>query len=219
VVIELHHRLWERDGRLDHALPAGAEDEVRARAVHEGDGFIYPAPEDMLAHLIVHGLYSHRLDCGPLLLSDLALLIAARPIDWDRFWTRARSQGWRDGARLVLDLVAWYRPETVLVLEGEPTPATLFAALPDLLLQELDTRRSAGFAAAALRRGPRRISQRLRGVKAAEGEAPVQREMDSEGGLLGWMAGRTARTLRDLSRADVRRQSKRLADLSAWLDR
>ena len=217
--VELHLRLWELNQRLDHGLPERSEEAVFARAERGADGIAYPAAEDMLAHLVIHALYSHRLDCGPLILSDLAFLAAARPLDWDTVWTRAEAEGWRDGLRLLLDLVRQYRPEAPVDLRGETTPAELRATAVQLLLQDLDTRKSAGLAAATLKDGPAKLLRRLRGVNAAEGEATVQRKMATDGGRIGWATDRAKRTLRDLVNADVRRQSRQLAAISRWLDR
>ena len=220
-VVELHHRLWEPDGRLDHASPAHNEAALRARVVCDDDGLHYLAPHDTLAHLIVHAVYSHRLDCGPLLLPDIDFLVQAAPIDWAAFWTQASAEGWRSGARLVLDLVAQYRTGAAIDFgpdSGPPSPPELFEAAPDLLLQDLATRGSAGLAAAALKAGPAKLLQRLRGRRGAHGEGEVTRSMEHEGGMLGWAGSRAWRSLTQLARADVRRQSRQLAALSQWLD-
>ena len=221
-VIELHHRLWEPDGRLDHATPLHDEAALRGRAVCDADAIRYLSPDDTLAHLIIHAVYSHRLDCGPLLLPDIDYLLQTTAIDWAEFWTRAAAQGWRSGARLVLELVATYRANARIDFSldpGTPAPSELVAAAPDLLLQDLATRRSAGLAAAALAAGPMKLLQRMRGRRGAHGEAEVTRTMDHEGGMLGWAGSRAWRSLTQLARADVRRQSRQLAALSQWLDR
>ena len=220
-LIELHHRLWEPDGRLDHATPSQDEAALRARAVIDDDGIRYLAPHDTLAHLIVHAVYSHRLDCGPLLLADIDFLLQAEAIDWPQFWTRATGERWRSGARLVLELVAAYRAGARIDFapdQGAPTPAEVLAAAPDLLLQELATRQSAGLAAAVVKAGPGKLLQRMRGRRGAHGEAEVTRSMDHAGGMLGWAGSRAWRTLTQLARTDVRRQSRQLAALSKWLD-
>ena len=219
-VIELHHRLWEPDGRLDHASPSG-DTTTPTQTRRDDEGIAYLSPTDTLAHLIVHAVYSHRLDCGPLLLPDIDYLLRAEPIDWPAFWQRARNEGWRSGARLVLELVAQYRVDAPIDFTpdgGPPPPRDLIEAAPDLLLQDLDTRRSAGLAAAAIKAGPGKLLQRLRGRRSAHGEAEVTRAMDHEGGLIGWAGSRAWRNLTELARADVRRQSRQLAALSTWLD-
>jgi hypothetical protein len=217
-VIELHQRLWERDGRLDHASPLADEAVLRGRAVIGTDGLRYLELQDLLAHLIVHAVYSHRLDCGPLILADIDLLLRAAPINWPRFWADATAQGWREGARLVLDLTARYRPGSTISFAndpGEPSPAALLDAAPDLLLQELETRQSAGLAAATLKDGPSKLAQRIAGKRRVEGEKAITIQTGSK---LGWARSRAWRTLRDLAQADVRRQSRQLAALSKWLD-
>ena len=219
--VELHHRLWEPDGRLDHATPVQDEAALWARAVRDAEGIRYLSPQDTLAHLIIHAVYSHRLDCGPLLLPDIDFLLQTFVVDWAEFWARAENEGWRSGARLVLELVATYRAGAAIDFgpdQGKPAPSEVLAAAPDLLLQELDTRRSAGLAAAALSAGPKKLLQRLRGRRGARGEVEVTRTMGQEGGTLSWAASRAWRSVTQLARADVRRQSRQLAALSQWLD-
>ena len=135
---------------------------------------------------------------------------------------QAQAERWRDGARLVLDLLVQWHPAAPVDFsadEGVPTPAVLLDSLPDLLLQDLDTRRSAGLVAAALKGGPGRLLRRLRGRQGAKGQGEVQRDVSREGGKLGWAASRAWRSFSELARADVRRQSRQLAALSKWLDR
>jgi Uncharacterised nucleotidyltransferase len=220
--IELHHRLWEPDGRLEHASPAIDEAAILDRAITGAGGIRYLAPADLLVHLIVHAVYSHRLDCGPLLLPDLAHLLRAAPADWPRFWADAAVGRWRDGARLVLEQVAQAYPEALIDFtpdQGGPPPTSLLEAAPDLLLQELETRASARLAAATLKDGAAALLARSLGRRGARGAAPVTRDMTHEGGRLGWTLSRSWRTLRDLAHRDTRRQSRQLAALSTWLDR
>lgn len=219
-LIELHQHLWEHDGRLDHASPAGRDAALRRRAMRGPDGILYPAGEDMLAHLIIHAAYSHRLDCGPLLLADIDFLLRKVVIDWAAFWPRAARQGWQRGARLVLELVAQYRAGTAIDFSADPGPSpdpALLAAAPDLLLQDLATRQSAGVAAAALKQGPARLLARLTGRRITSA-GTAQRDMSHDGGFLGWAGSRLTRTIRELARRDVRRQSLSLARISQWLD-
>lgn len=221
-LIELHHRLWEPDGRLEYTSPVVDEAALLARAIAGENGIRYLAPADLLSHLIVHAVYSHRLDCGPLLLPDVAYLLQTAPVEWPQFWAEAAAGNWRDGARLVLELVAWTYPETRIDFApdpGEPTPADLLKAAPDLLLQELATRASARLAAATLKEGASALVARSLGKRGARGEAAVTRDMAHEGGRAGWALSRSWRTLRDLSSRDTRRQSRQLAALSSWLDR
>ncbi len=217
--IELHHRLWEPDGRLDYASPQGSEAAVRARAIRLG-AITFPAPQDMLVHLIVHAVYSHRLDCGPLVLADMHVLLAAAEIDWPGFWQRAQREGWRDGARFMLELAGLFPGTSGRIAfppGGAPPPAALIAAAPDLLLQDLETRSSARAMAAAIKDGPSAIIQRLRGRRSTSDGASAIRLMTSEGGYLRWLWSRLHRTLGAFTQREIRRQSRELARLSSWL--
>lgn len=219
--IELHHRLWEPDGRMDHASPREIDAVVRAAAITEADGISYPAPIDMLAHLIAHAIYSHRLDCGPLLLADIDFLLGSRPVDWSVFWARARREGWRDGARLVLELVVAHRSGVVVDFSadpGSPVPRLILEQAPQLLLQDLTMRKSAGVLASIRTQGAKGLYNRLLGRRSVAGAEATQREMGSEGGYFGWMSKRLRRTAADLSNPEVRHQAEAMADLSQWLD-
>lgn len=219
-VVELHHCLWEPAGRLDHASPAAIDAAVRAKAVTEPDGIAYPAPIDMLAHLIAHAVYSHRLDCGPLLLADIDYLLRVRPIDWVTFWERAAVEGWRSGARLVLALVERWRGAervTLTATAGPDVPAAVLDEAADLLLQDLASRQSAGVLASIRRQGWGGLNDRLRG-RTSSGTGPVQRDLAVQGGFASWAGSRLRRTLGDLIRAEPRQQGEALARLSRWLD-
>lgn len=218
--VELHHRLWELDGRLDHASPRQALSAEQAVNT-DPDGIHFLVPQDQLAHLIVHAVYSHRLDCGPLVIPDISFQIQKERIDWPRFWSDAARHGWRNGARLMLELVARYRPETRIDFaadQGAPAPKALLDLAPDLLLQDLDTRHSAGFAAASLKGGASRLWARLLGRRSADNVAPANRMADGIGDALHWAGSRLVRNVRDLARLEVRQQSRQLATLSSWLD-
>ena len=215
--IELHWHAWFPAGRLDHFSPAPDDAGMFARAVVEADGVSYPGPADMLAHLVIHGVYSHRLDCGPLLLSDITMLLAARPIDWAAFWHRAGREGWASGARLVLDLVARHCPGAAIdfAVAPQPTPADLLEGTEELLFQDHATRLSAGVAASGLAGLPGRMRRQ---VRTADG-AIIRRHSNAAGGYLGWAWSRLRRTVGDLANPAVRRQARQLARLSDWLDR
>lgn len=219
--IEMHLRAWFPAGRLDYPSPEPDDAGMFARSRCEADGVRYPGALDMLAHLVIHAVYSHRLDCGPLLLSDIDYLLQREPIDWDAFWARARAQGWRGGARLVLELVRIWRAPPQLDLSadrGPPPPAALLDSAPDLLLQELATRNSAGFAAAVLTGGPGALLRRLTGrSRPVAGDPPPARDLAREGGFSGWALSRLRRTLGEVASRNVRRQAADLARLSRWL--
>ncbi|MFC0590021.1 nucleotidyltransferase family protein [Novosphingobium aquiterrae] len=218
-LVELHQRLWELPGRLDHLSPAGQDNAIRARAVTV-DGLRYPCGEDMLIHLIVHAAYSHRLDCGPRVLADIDFLLRQVAIDWTGFWTRAACEGWRDGARLVLELVAASRAGVTIDFtsdRGRPVPAEVRDGAIELLLIDQDRRASAGVAASALKGGMGALLGRMLRRRTVTGE-PASDAVRAPGGGLRWASGRAAQVMRDLSTSDVRRQAGNLARLSRWFD-
>ena len=217
VTIELHHRLWEIDGRMDHAAPVDDEGAIRARVGR----MAYLAPQDLLAHLIIHAIYDHRLDCGPLVLTDVSYLLRCSEIDWERFWSDAASGQWERGAQLVLSLVQMHDPAVPMTIPAglPPLPADLDVLAADLLLQELETRRSAGVVATFAASGTKSLIMRIFARRKGGGDThSVRRDLDEEGGFAAWAGSRLARTLRELARRDVRRQSLALARLSRWLD-
>ncbi len=219
-VFELHHRLWEPDGRLDHASPVGTEAAMRARATTHGGGDL--APEDALVHLIVHCVYSHRLGSGPRVLADIGYLLARHPIDWERFWQRGANEGWRAGARLVLHLVAQHNPEAGIMLTaqaGPPPGPAMIAHAPAMLLQDAETYASASAFASLLVAGPRAWLDRARGNRRAGDEAVSGQRAQRGRSLLGWAVARATQVFSEVTRPEVWRQGRELVELSRWLDR
>lgn len=68
----------------------------------------FPAPTDMVLHLIMHAAYDHLLNNGPLVLSDIAFLLRRHAVDWERFWRTADALQSMRGAVLLLDLATYY---------------------------------------------------------------------------------------------------------------
>jgi len=216
VTIELHQRLWEIDGRMDHAAPSGDETAIRDRAITIGE-VTYLDPQDTLAHLIIHAVYDHRLDCGPLLLSDICFLLDRAAIDWKQFWQAAESGGWARGASLVLAIVGEHAPH--LRLPAPPADcAPPVAVAAELMLQEPGTRQSAGVFATLRAGGLLAFMQRVFARRVRRGGPAVARDLQSEGGFAAWAGARLVRTVRDFSRRQVRQQARTLASLSRWLD-
>lgn len=215
VSIELHHRLWEPHGRLDHATPPADDCGVAARAI-VSDGVRYPAPSDMLTHLIVHAAHSHRLECGPRVLTDLAMLLARESFDWAAFWSRARHQGFAPQARLLLALAERHAGAPIAPLTpdaGPPPSPEILATAQRLLLQDSERHASASALAAALVRGPAGLWQRLRHRRTTSGATPaITAEVEA-----GWLGSRLRRTLGDLRFPTVWQQSRDLARFSRWI--
>lgn len=219
-LFELHHRLWERHGRLDHGTPKSQDEAVFARAV-TCEGMRFPCPEDMLAHLIVHAAYSHRLDCGPRVLADIDMLLRRGAPDWAAFWDRATREGWRDGARLVLELVRASRAGVAIDFTPDPgraVPDAVIEGAVQLLFIEPGQRANAGLIASVLKGGLPSLLGRALGRRAATGEDAVLRDMAGEGGRRGWIASRLGRLAAGIGDRDLHRQARDLARLSRWFD-
>jgi hypothetical protein len=173
----------------------------------------------MFVHLVVHAIYSHRLDCGPLLLWDLFYLLPHLRGGMSPLWVRARDEGWERGGALVIALLRRYFGEAAIpVVPGEPlpAPAPMIETAIDLLLQDLDTRRSAGVAATVLAGGRGALGRRF-----AQGRRRVTQDGQAQpsgiGDFVSWAASRFQRTVGELGRGAVRGQARGLADLSLWL--
>ena len=137
VTIELHHRLGDPPQRRGYRVPQLDPAGVMARAVAlECGGAMIPcpAPQDLAAHLIVHALYGHRLDCGPLVLADLHFLAADHAVDWAALRDQAVRDGWARGHDLLLALVERSFGSLPTALENRPPTAVLDAAEAALML-------------------------------------------------------------------------------------
>lgn len=219
-VLELHMRLSERDGRLEYATPDGDEAGVIARAVTIG-GIRYPAPTDMLAHLVTHAVYGHRFDCGPLLLGDVRWLAGCHPVDWGAFWDRAHRQQWSGGARLVIELVRSYHGRAIVphhpAEPAEPDPGLVDLAR-DLLVQDHTAKGFARILATIRAGGWAYLGRRLSGTVVGDAEAPVTIERGRDGGRIAWTLRQLGTAAREFARAPVRRQARDLARFQSWLD-
>lgn len=110
VLVEVHARLTDAHAAAQ-PLPDLADAGLWARSVTAslaGVGLPVPSPTDILLHVIDHGVYTHQFDNGPLLLGDIAFLLATRAIDWPLFWRLARQAGRSRGCVLCLRLAERY---------------------------------------------------------------------------------------------------------------
>lgn len=218
-VLELHARISELDGKLEYATPAGNEALLLSRTIAR-DGIRYPCPQDMLAHLIVHAVYGHRLDCGPLVLSDIHYLALAHPIDWPMFWDAARAGGWQRGARLVIELARRFHGcEALPVMPQEPAAPSekLIAVSCNLLLQDYVAKKPARFLATILTGGFSTLLKRASGRVTGEGERTLTLDRTSDGGKISWALQQCRQLWNDLSDPAVRQQARELARFKRWL--
>jgi len=140
--VEIHHRLLTPDrSRKQHVLETDDVLRRRITMASGAGGIAYPAPTDMLLHLIVHAVYEHGFCNGPLILTDIAQLLHRAEVDWDRFWAMAERGGWSDGCRLILGLASHYHAVRVsqpTTLACPPEAVLRMAAL--MMLQDHERR-------------------------------------------------------------------------------
>ena len=217
--LELHMRMSELDGRLEYATPAGNEAAVMARAVVIDD-IAFPCANDMLAHVITHAVYGHRLDCGPLLLGDVRHLIARHAVGWDAFWEEAHAQKWAPGAALIFALVRQYHGANAVPRHSsEPEVAAETIELGcDLLVQDWETKMFSRFAATLATGGFGYVWRRITGKVEGGAQAGVTIDRSAEGGRIRWALHRAGSLLRDLTDPRVRAQTRQLARYRRWLE-
>lgn len=98
---------------------------------------------ETMLHLIVHAVYDHQLNNGPLVLSDCAALAADDAADWDRFWALTERGGRGSGARLVFEIIERFAPQLPPGALPEGTAASDAALIePSALLMLQDTSRA-----------------------------------------------------------------------------
>jgi hypothetical protein len=221
VLVELHHRLTDPPARHGYHMPQIDPAKVMARSEADAAGIRFPAADDMLGHLIIHALYNHRLDCGPLVLADLHYLLASDAVDAGRFWDEAAQEGWSRGAILLLALTERYFGPHGFPLPANartPPPAVL-AAAEEALLQNFETREHAEAVADILAArstgallstlfGRLRPSHRALAHDAAEGNG---------GGWFGWLGRRLGRLRARLFNARANREARQAAAMLRWI--
>ncbi len=163
IALELHGHVCRSAPMHGMSMPRIDAPAVLARARYdERAGAAVPAPEDMLAHLVVHGACAHLFNSGPLLLSDVAYTVTAEAIDWPVFWDRATKDGFARAAALVFALVDRWRLRGLL--ETAACPIVVAPEQVDLaqalLFQSAEARKDINLIA-GLRRAPGRAHRRL----------------------------------------------------------
>ena len=109
--MELHRGVQSAASAMDCDRNTMLLDGVWTHALERSIGttpITFPAPTDLLLHLIMHAAYDHLLNNGPLVLADIAFLVRRHAVDWDRFWRTAKELQSMRGVVLLLDLAADY---------------------------------------------------------------------------------------------------------------
>ncbi|WP_200231277.1 lasso peptide biosynthesis B2 protein [Rubrivivax gelatinosus] len=145
--VEVHRRLYVPEhgpaGRFEPSDDPGLWQRLVRRDL-AGETIAFLSPTDLLLHLAIHALFDHRLDNGPLVLSDLAFLLQRETVDWPLFWQLAERGGYTTGCwQLLLLAERAHGPLPLL----PPTPAAAGALAPEfvalaatLMLGELEQR-------------------------------------------------------------------------------
>lgn len=215
---ELHMRLWEREAAIGWPMPEDQSAAMYSRARHlDDDPALYLAPHDMLAHFVVHGVYSNRLNGGPLGLLDVAHLLGVEAIDWPAFWSNAEDKGLAKGAAFMLALVDRWCGSRWIERSACPVQVApkLVEAAPDLLLQDLAERKSVGLAVSVSGRIAS-LATRLRGKdRATHGPGDT---LTPEETHLAWLTRRLRESGNALAKGDVRKVASQTLRLGQWLD-
>lgn len=133
--LEIHYRVIAPDIPLSPAALQTIEREmwVSPDTVSVG-GVQLPVPsaEMLLVHLLVHGLYDHELNNGPLFVTDLIHLIRTNAIDQNRFHDVVGQTGLTEAVQLAASLLPSAEREILCSeadLKGVPSNDTLISLL------------------------------------------------------------------------------------------
>jgi hypothetical protein len=147
VSIEIHTRLFGSAVIQTDQFPLNNVKALLKNAEYHKD-IPYLSSIDALLHLVVHAVYDHKFNNGPLIFSDVSLLIEKSKIDWREFWLMAKEGSWERGCFLVLHLASLYHHIEGWRDEGtiEQMPSSDVAKCASLMaLQDLDQRGVVGF--------------------------------------------------------------------------
>ena len=222
VILELHHRLTVPPAGQGYAIPQlDAAGVLRRREDIDLAGLGVPCPTstDLLAHLMVHALYGHRLDCGPLVLADIHFLLRSEAVEAVMLERMAEEGGWLRGAALLLALTERYFGPQPLTL-GETPPEAVLSAAEEMLLQDLDKRdHTTALADLFAARSPAAMAASLK--RRLLPDAHVLQE-EGQGQPLwrfwpGWAARRGVRLARRLLDRRAGREAGHTVALLRWL--
>ena len=219
VTIEIHHRLGDPPHRRGYRMPQIDPVGVLARAVAVDCGGTMvpcPTPQDLAAHLIIHALYGHRLDCGPLVLADLHFLAMSQAVDWAELRSQAEGDGWARGMDLLLGLVERSFGSLPAPLADPPPPDVLDAAEAALLLDpEARGQAEALSDFSAAQSGPALARAVLR--RLAPNPLVVAQEGGGRSALAFWPVWLARRLTRSLRRRGHAPEARAAAQVMRWI--
>jgi hypothetical protein len=234
VSIEIHTRATEARPGSTNRLLDSADAQLWARSIEHrllGEQVRYLSPTDQLLHIIVHAVYDHRLNNGPLALHDISGLLRCTQINWPLFWSMATEGDWARGCWFMLRISSQLDPSLAFAAPPAGTapalPEDCLAAMMTLMLGDPELRSEVGLyselkAAPTLRDRARVISAR-----AWPGRAQVAVLNSSEGNwrteaeyLAHWWRLATVRlpkVLASLLDRQTVRDARASASLQRWL--
>lgn len=147
--IEIHTRLYHAGSSASDGAEAMAG-RVERKIAHRLGGFDigYLSPTDSLLHLIVHAVYDHHFDNGPVVFDDIAFILATQNIDWSLFWNLAEQNGWTNGCALAFGLAEHqHGSQPVMWPEAAPVrvPSEILVRAQQLCLQDWNVRGTTHF--------------------------------------------------------------------------
>lgn len=222
--VELHMHAWEPAGEMPWPMPPNdAVLLARAGPASPDDPCRYPAPADMLAHLVIHAAYSHRFNVGPLLLPDVDYLLQYRQPDWPAFWDRAEAGGYARGAAVVLALVDRWRVPGLITQCRPPVaaPASTVDAAEALLVQDISVRKGTGLLsdlADARRAGIGSLVGRIARRAAGGNRAQYGGDPQQAPGYVSWALARAGETVRQVLSSEARQDARRTSHVGEWLN-
>jgi Uncharacterised nucleotidyltransferase len=147
--VEIHSRLYHAGSSASDGAEAMAGRVARKIAHRLGRFDIgYLSPTDSLLHLIVHAVYDHHFDNGPVVFDDIAFILATQLVDWSLFWSMAEQNSWTNGCALAFGLTEHqHGTQPVTWPEAGPiaVPSEILIRARQLCLQDWDVRGTTHF--------------------------------------------------------------------------
>lgn len=111
VFVELHNLLFSKRISGGRSSDLADDPHLWQRTISQSvvdESLTYMSHADLLLHLIVHAVYDHKFNNGPLTLYDLACLLERESIDWQLFWQLAEKLQVVQGCTLCLKMTERY---------------------------------------------------------------------------------------------------------------
>lgn len=181
IPVELHDKLIDPD-----RLPSGPAAAALTTAIWADSGHVRvgtrdlpcPGPAQMFLHLVIHALYDHELNNGPLFVTDLIHLLQGPEIDRAEVTRLSAALGIETGVALALSLLPPETPQRAALAAAVGS----CAALPQetatmLLLQNMRLSTETKLAATLAQAAPRARAAALVGKLLARRETMLDRWM------------------------------------------